>query len=536
VADGYFVGINWNRDGIEEGGDFSDVGEDVTEDVLANDPVQFQYGRDTARALSPPRVGSIGFSLCNTEGLYLPTNPSSPIAPNVAPGAQIKVTETIGGTEYGLMRGRLDTFDLTSTRRDRSVQITGLDDLSLLRGKKITLPMYRSERTGRLIVAILDAVGWFSAGRDVDFGASFLPYFWATNEDAFDLVTRLLRAEGPPAVAYVDPNGNFVFRDRHHRLLNARSLVSQGTYEVTGVDCDSPPVTGLPYIDPFRYEMGWRDIVNDVRIDVTERQPDAGFSTVWESDDRFTLTTGQSVTIPVTAQEPFIDAQPITAAAGDIVYIGPGTAEVTLNATSGQSTSIRVAAVGGNVTVTYLRLRARSVPVARMVQVVQTDTTSIQKYGDRTYPDDVPFVSREDAEAVASVILDQYAERRPTVSVRLVSESLASHLQIVERTISDRVTIRNPEIFLDADFFIENIQHTLRRMTTVDDCPGPVHYATFGCEQAGDVIVTNPFTFDKPGAGFDDGFFGSGVADDPATLFIWDHPTQGQFDVGVFAT
>jgi hypothetical protein len=536
VPEGYFVGINWNNDGVETGGDFTDVGEDVTEDVLAKDPVTFQYGRDKARALSPPRVGSIGFSLCNTDGLFSPDNPNSPISADVSPAAPIKVTETINGVEYGLMRGRIDNFEITSHRRDRSVQITGLDDLALLRGNRITLPMYRAERTGRLIVAILDEIGWFNAGRDIDFGASFLPYFWANNEDAFDLVTKLLRAEGPPAVAYVDPNGTFVFRDRHHRLLRSQSLTSQGTFEVMGLDCDSPPVTGTPYIDPFEYEIGWRDIVNDVRIDVTERSPDPSFSTVWESNDTIALTTGQSVTIPVTTQEPFVEAQDITAAAGDIIYTGPGTPSILLSERSGQSTSIRITAVGGNVTVTYLRLRARSVPVARTVQVIQTDSTSIVKHGDRTYPDDVPFVSREDALAVALVLLEQYAERRPTVSVRLVSNTLATHLQIVQRTISDLVTVRYPDISLNANFFIENIQHTLRRMATVQDCPGPVHYATFGCEQAGDVVVVNPFTFDKVGAGFDDGVFASSVADDPATIFIFDHATQGQFDVGVFGT
>lgn len=536
MPDGYFVGINWNNDGVETGGDFTDVGEDVTEDVLAKDPVTFQYGRDKSRALSPPRVGSIGFSLCNTDGLFSPDNPNSPISAEVSPAAPIKVTETINGVEYGLMRGRIDNFEITSQRRDRSVQITGLDDLALLRGNRITLPMYRGERTGRLIVAILDKIGWFSAGRDVDFGASFLPYFWANNEDAFDLVTMLLRAEGPPAVAYVDPNGTFVFRDRHHRLLNAQSLTAQGTYEVTGLDCDSPPVTGTPYIDPFVYEIGWRDIVNDVRVDVTERVPDSMYSAVWESEDTITLTTGQSITIPITTQDPFIEAQDITAADGDIVFMGPGTPSVLLGFRSGQSTTIQITAVGGGITVTYLRLRARVIPVARQVQVVQTDSTSIQKHGDRTYPDDVPYVSREDALAVAQILLDQYAERRPTVSVRLVSESLGTHLQIVQRTISDRVRVRYPDISLDADFFIENIQHTLRRMVPVEECPGPVHYATFGCEQAGDVTAVNPFTFDKVGAGFDDGVFGNSVADDPTTIFIFDHPTQGQFDVGRFGT
>jgi len=231
MADGYFVGINWNRDGGETGGDFTDVGEDVTEDVLSRGPVTFQYGRDQARALSPPRVGSVGFTLCNKEGLYSPDNPASPIAGDVSPGAQIKVTETIGGVEYALMRGRIDTFAPVAPIRSRAVQITGLDELSLLRGKRISTGLYQAQRTGSLIVAILDEAQLFmNAPRRIDPGATHVPWWWANDQDAFDLVTQLIRAEGPPAVAYVDPDGGFVFRDRHHRLLNSESLVSQETF------------------------------------------------------------------------------------------------------------------------------------------------------------------------------------------------------------------------------------------------------------------------------------------------------------------
>ena len=48
--------------------------------------------------------------------------------------------------------------------------------------------------------------------------------------------------------------------------------------------------------------------------------------------------------------------------------------------------------------------------------------------------------------------------------------------------------------------------------------------------------VQNPFTFDEVGAGFDQGEFGGTAVDNPDTVFIFDHVTQGQFDTGVFAT
>jgi hypothetical protein len=535
MPDGYFVGINWNNDGGETGGDFTDVGEDVTDDVLSSGPVTFQYGRDTSRALSPPRVGSLAFKLCNTDRLYSPENPDSPIANDVSPAAQIKVEETINGTLYPLMRGRIDTFKVNTRRRDRSVDITALDELALLRGTKITTQMRQARRTGQLIIAILDAINWIGP-RDVDFGATHVPWWWANNDDAFDLLVELIRAEGAPAVAYIAPDGTFVFRDRHHRLLNSASLTSQAVFAVPGLECDSPPVTGTPYIDPFEYEIGWRDIVNDVRIPVEERLPAPGIDTVWESEDTISLAAGETTQVVIETTEPFIEAQDMTAAAGDIVYTGAGTPSVLLSQRSGQSTTARITATGGAITITYLRLRARSVPVVRTVQVVETDTTSIARHGDRTYPENVPWVNRHDALAVAQVLLAQYAERRPTISLRIVSSDLASHLEVVSRQISDLITVRNGDLGLDSDFYIENVAHTLARMVAQDTCPGPVHYATFGCEQAGAVVATNPFTFDKTGAGFDDGVFGPTGVDDPANVFIFDHPTNGQFDLGKFGT
>lgn len=289
------------------------------------------------------------------------------------------------------------------------------------------------------------------------------------------------------------------------------------------------------FIEPFEYEHGWRDIVNSVVIPVDERVPDDELSVVWESDAVITLSLGESVTISVQASEPFRDAQDI-ADGTDITYSGTGVPVTLLSRRSGQSTTITITAAGGTLNVTRLQVRARSVPVVRTVEVASTDSTSQARHGERSYPDDVPWVNQHDAFAVGQLLLAQYAQRRPTVSVRLVSSDLAHHLEIVSRQISDKVTIRNSDLGMNSDFFVETISHTLTRMVSQETCPGPVHYATFGCERSGVVVPTNPFTFDKVGAGFDDGVFSPTAADDPETVFIFDHPVQGQFDVGLFGT
>lgn len=238
LTDGYTVAIDWNGDG-----DYTGPNENVTDDVLTRGPVVFQYGRDQARALSPPRVGTIGFSLCNADRIYSPENPDSPIHADIAPAAPIRVSEVINDTLYPLMTGRVDTFEITTDSGDRSAVITGLDGLALLRGTKISTELYAAQRTGTLIAVILDQIGW-TAPRDLDLGATHVPWWWANQDDAFDLLTELLASEGPPAIAYIAPDGTFTFRDRHHRLLRAASLTSQATFARTPTAEECCAVTG----------------------------------------------------------------------------------------------------------------------------------------------------------------------------------------------------------------------------------------------------------------------------------------------------
>lgn len=295
----------------------------------------------------------------------------------------------------------------------------------------------------------------------------------------------------------------------------------------------------LSFLEPFGYSHGWRDIVNDVSFDVDERVPDDTWEAVWESDDTINLGLGQTVIIQAKASDPFRDALDLVAGT-DVVFAGAGTVATSISRRSGQSTTINVTAVGGPVTITHLQFRARPVPTARTVKVTSADSVSIGRHGKRSYPDEAPWASAHDAFAIAQLLLAHYAERRPTVSLRLVSSDTDHLLQILTRTISDLITIRHGELGLDADFHIESLKHSIARMPSASEdepeCAPRVHYATLGCERSGLIVASNPFTFDVAGKGFDDGVFDPTAADDPASVFVFDDPVRGRFDFGRFAT
>lgn len=534
----YSYAIDWNSDGnftassamlmlplMGTGGVDS-----ATQDVVSD--VSFSYGRDQDRQLNPGSVGSAAMTLCNVSRKYSPDNIASPLFGDLDPAREARFQVDWAGTTYPLFRGRVDDFDVHADFGDRNVSFTFLDGMALLQGVKLSTGVYESLRTGQIIGVILDQMGW-TAGRDIDVGATTVKFWWAEGTDAMTAVNDIVKSEGPPAVAYVAPDGTFVFRDRHHRLQNPSSSSVQGTFTSKALgDCTTTDQPGLNISRPFAYAHGWRDIINSISFDVTERAATASISDVWTSQDTINLGTGQGISIDISGSDPFRDA--ITPVAGtDFTTVGAGTVNVTLNRTSGQSVQITLLAVGGSVVISSLKLRARPLPVLRTIKVQRQDTGSISQHGERTYPESAPWANVNDAGAIADMVLLHYARRRPTVQLRVVVSDPVHFLQVMQRTISDRVHIRNDEMSVDHDFFVERVTHTIQRA----NAPGrpPVHGVVLGCER---VLETtdNPFTFDKRGAGFNNGVFDPISADDADTVFIFDDPVQGLFDTGLLGT
>lgn len=532
----YSLAVDWDQNGsfVQTGmlllGLSGNSPDEITPNVL--DEVVISYGRDQDRQLSPGAVGNASARLCNVNRLYNPENRSSPLYGNLDPARNTRIQVVWAGQTFPLFRGKIDDYDIHADFEDRTVSFTFLDGLSLLQGIKLSTGVYESLRTGDIINLILNEMGW-TAPRDIDLGATIVKFWWAEGTDALSAVQEIVRSEGPPSVAYVSPDGTFVFRARHHRLLRQQSVNSQGTFAAKALgDCTATTPAGLDIAKPFTYAHGWRDIINSVSFEVTERVASTTIEDVWTSEDTITLAIGQGMSINISGSDPFQDA--ITPVAGtDFTTSGAGTVNVVLNRDSGQSVQITLTAIGGGVTIQGLKLRARPIPVLRTIKVDRVDAGSITSHGERTYPDTAPWANANDAGAIADMILLHYSQRRPTVQLRVVTKDPTHFLQVLQRTISDRVHIVNNEMGIDDDFFVERITHTIQRF----NAPGrpPVHAVVLGCER--DLAQNvNPFRFDVRGAGFDDGVFDPISSDNAATVFIFDHPTQGKFDTGLFGT
>jgi hypothetical protein len=522
----YSVAIDWAGDGAFTGSD------DVTGSLISD--VSISYGRDQERQISPGAVGSAAFTLNNADRRYSPENTSSPLTGTQDPARPMRAQVVWGGRTYPLFGGRIDDYSVKTEFGDRSVDLSFLDGLNDLSGVPLSTGVYASMRTGELVHVVLDEAGW-TGGRDIDAGATIVRYWWADGTDALAAVGDLVKSEGPPAVAYVAPDGTFVFRDRHHRLRRQASLIPQAVFHAGALgDCTQAgvPEGALSLAKPFTYAHNWANIINSVTFEVTDRAPSGALGQVWQDESSYVLELGQSLDLTVSTTDPFFDA--VTPVAGtDILYTGPGVVSALLSRTSGVSARLTLQAIGGRAVITFCQMRARSLEVRQTTRVTASDPGSISQHGERAYPDAAPWAGARDAEAIANQVLLYYARRRPTVQVRLVSSDPAHFAQVLGRTISDRVRIVNDEMLLDDDFFVERVTHTVQRTGTTGR--PPVHSVVLGCEKDLD-FVANPFTFDKRGAGFDEGVFDPLQADDASEVFIFDDPVQGCFDTGEFGT
>lgn len=514
MTDGIKVEVDWNGDG-----DYSDTGEDVSRYVKTEAGISLEYGRDQLTALTPVVAGRGDFVLNNRDQRFSPRNTSSPLYGNLKPARQVKITRTVSGVTHTLFVGHTDDSPINPDLDSQTVALSLLDHLADFHAQTISTPLYRDLRSGTAIGHVLDACGWPADLRDLDVGATVIPWWWEGDTNALEALEKIVRSEGPPALLTVGASGEIIFRDRHHRLTRAASLTSQGTwYASEGTE----PVMSKPFL----HDEAWRNLINYGSMSVDVRKP-IGLDAVFSSgEETITLLAGEQKIISVSTTDPFYDAV-VPVSGTDYTLASGSLDDVRLIRTSGISTGVVLTAGGSGAVITGLQLRAIAVPVAHSLQIEASDVESIEQYGRRSFPSDLPWCSPGDAQAVLDLNIALRAQPLPIITVRFVlsKKNTARAGHILPRDLSDRVRVIEPGTWTNGEFFIESIRHEL---SDVYD-----HAVTIGLE-AVPTFVDDVFRFDTTGRGFDQGEFGNGL-DLTATLFRFDTSNQG-FDQGAFGS
>jgi hypothetical protein len=493
---------------FDDDGDFS--GTDIISDYVLTkrSAVSIQYGRDQARALNPAQPGQASFTLNNISGNFSPENVGSPYA-NLAPGRPAIIQATWGGTTYTMYRGSIDDYEVHPDITERSVSYTCLDAQSNFAAVTLSTELYNGISSGDAVNIILDAIGWPSGARDIDLGASQFRWWWEEGTDAWTALQKVIASEGPPAIALIDEGtGNFIFRDRLHRATRPVSTSPQAYFS-----SDSE----IEFSIPFVYDNYWKNIINQVVFNVEERNPPDLASpliggtaidwpssgpgeitpippVIWRNSSIIVVPAGGSIEISAQASDPFFGAQAWWSCIA-------GSVTASLSRTSGQSTIITLTSTGGDAIVSEIFLYANPVQSSGTVQVVIENSASIAKYGLRTMPasESPVWANQNDAEAIGSLIIAHRSGLLPNIQMRVLNANSNRLEQQLSRNISDRVTVQDDATGLNADFFIEQVKHSI-------SAGGMLLDTTFGCEKAVNIQPSGLFKFDDAAYGrFDTG-------------------------------
>jgi len=469
MAEGTFTfEIDWGNNGT-----FVGTGEDVTARIRAASGFTTSHGRRQNRRLSPPAASRARFALVNTSGDYYPDNSGSPIFGNVAPGRLTHVEVNFSAVDYDLFSGQLFGLDFVSDPFGPFVNVECLDVVNTLNRSQIAVDALIGPTIDECIGALLDAVGWSASTRDLDLSPVTLPVWWADgSRSAWEEMLLLLEVEGPPAVCYVGPDGDFVFKNRHHRLLDSRATTSQNTFRNS---------TTEPTFQRFTFDPGWRDVINRVEIPITPLSG-TGVEVVHKSTERFVVTSASATSVDFTTTTPFpSESAYLSSISADFFPLS--LFDVTITGTfPNYNMSIQLNE-SGSVQVTQWAILAVPYNTTATFSVTDEDLTSQGDYGIRTWRARSPwFTNQTDAEVVAAQIINDRKDPRTIATIDVNNGDSTRYTAGLDTQISDLVTVNDAESSVNGTFHIENIAHNVRE-------GGKFHTITLGLESAASPIV-----------------------------------------------
>lgn len=404
----------------------------------------------------------------------------------------------IGGQQNDVPNARWDDFKvsvplwngITRNRREnpapgaKSVTYTALGMLSRLakaRGQGIYTALHLNKRVDELAGILLDACGLTDLRYRVFDRCYTVVRFWALrpDEDPLEALFALVRAED--GLLFEDGLGRLVLRSRYARDLNPRQNTSQVT--IHDAAPDEPRFSDVLLIDE-----GHPDIVNEVQFTHKRRelQPVAQ---VWELGHALTLGPNESISLDVTADDPFTGA--ITPILNTDYFITSGSLSSgpTLVGTSGYKIEIDLTAGAGGAAISMIRVRAQSAAVVETRTITQSIDTSASKdeYDTVVYPYTVPAeVDAIVLRAIADRIVTRRKDPRATVVYQVVNANQTRLNEILFREIGDRITVEEAHSGLNHGFFVTQVEHEIAEA-------GGTHYARFGAERAEDAVTRFQF-------------------------------------------
>jgi len=445
----YYVLVDWDNNG-----DFTSTYDDISADVKS-----ISYSRGKSDELGKAEVGQLSITLKNAGGKYTPGY-GGVISALLLPKRPIMVsygTSTFAPQFYGFIEEIIPHPHLS----EQDCIITAVDGIDYLSRNDMATILYKSTGTGAIHTAILDDAGWSASMRTLDTGQDTVPYWYGQ-----DVKSRFAQEEiddSEQGFSYIGGNGYFNFEDRHHRSTSTHQT-SQGTFTNT-----------MAYIT---YSLNPKNVYNIVKTTVTPWTLQAE-AELWRLKETPSIAVGEtlvwwgeaSVASGNDYTPVFVDAWTTPVSTTDYTAnsaSGGGgtdmTADIAITTTKFAKT-IKLSIINnGTVPAFITLLKARGTYYDDQTKVTRKaeDATSQTAYQKRTLEIGGKYMS--DADQAADLVnysIGKYKNPRAELSMTIMNQDTSTLTQILSREISDRITVVNTKLGVNADYFIDYMQHDI---------------------------------------------------------------------------
>jgi len=482
----YVVECDWDNDG-----DFLDTNEDITEDVKE---IRYSRGKDAELGKASP--GTLNIRLNNANGKYSPSLSSGALYGNLLPKRAIRV-RTTSPAAYDLFYGYIETITPHPDWTSQDCYISAIDGLDFLARHELDTILRKNNYTGFLVHRILDDANWpvldggheimpsgykreiattdfiSSVGaqnllkginraislRKIDIGKDSVPYAHWHKVRAKTALEDITDSE--LGFIYINGAGELCYEDRHHRYT-ATHQTSQATFDDTMVS--------------IAYDYSARNVYNEVRATVTPWELKA-LTTLWVLEEIPSLAVGETKTwwgdASVAGSPVFVDAWTTPVATTDYTANskadGSGddeTANISI-VTTKFAKSIKLAVTNNAAHPVYItKLQARGTYYDDQTKVSRKseDSTSQTAYQKRTLTLDGKYLTDADkAQDFCDYGIARFKDPQAEISKTIINKDSTNLTQILAREISDRITVKNTKLGLDADFFINKMEHEITK-------------------------------------------------------------------------
>ncbi len=452
----YKILVDWNNDG-----DFTDTYDDITGYVTS---CSITRGKDAE--LGSASCGVMELVLDNSTNLFTPTNTGSAIvaAGDLLPGRDIKCVVYSDSTDY-LFTGSIYRITPHPELTNQTCDLFCVDGMEILGHLPVMTALQTDQTSGTVIHAVLTAASW--TNHAVDLGSLTIPYAGFFKDIALDSIQAVEQAE--QGFFYIDQTGYATFESRYHRWT-AAAKASKGIFS---------NMRALPY------KYGLDNVVNHAEVGYSPKAVQAS-AVIWTLNEVLEIATAadgvisaqyntlvSAVTTPVATTD-FL-ANTMSNGTGDDI-----TGDMSIAITNYGKGSVVTITNGNENTayITFFQIRGTALNESYTAYQLDEDSTSITDYGYRGYDFSSDYLDSEYALDIAEFIVAKEHEPRVfKMTADFINKNKHILKQIIQRQLSDRITLTNPTIGLYGDYYINKMTHRIS-----DSCL--VHTVVYELEDA----------------------------------------------------